>query len=94
MGYAANAAGIINTAQTVPLTVPTDEHRADGDDHHHRASSTWTRRTSLTLGTVATPATTNTGTLVSSGVTITTAAPATNADNYTITFTSADRRTR
>jgi flagellar hook protein FlgE len=86
MGYAANSAGIINSAQTVPLTVPT-QNIAPAETTTVGAQFNLDAQALATVGTVATPSTTNTGTLVSDGVTVLSAA-ATNSDNYTITFTT------
>jgi flagellar hook protein FlgE len=85
MGYAANSSGIINSAQTVPLTVPTTnippkvttaitaQFNLDSQDD-------------LMLGTPDVVAgTTNAST--SNGVTITNAASGANADTYEVDFT-------
>jgi flagellar hook protein FlgE len=88
MGYAANAAGVINTAQTVPLTVPT-ENIAPAETTTVGAQFNLNAQAAATIGTVATLSTTDTGSLVSSGVTVTDATQASNADAYTITFTAS-----
>jgi len=83
MGYAANAAGIINSAQTVPLTVPT-QNIAPKQTTTVTAQFNLDAQSAATVGSIATPSTTNTGSLVSNGVTGT----ATNTDAYTLTFTT------
>ena len=87
MGYAANAAGVINTAQTVPLTVPT-QNIAPSETTLVGAQFNLDAQSAATVGTVATPSTTDTGSLVSSGVTVSVPGQASNADAYTITFTA------
>jgi flagellar hook protein FlgE len=86
MGYAANSSGIINSAQTVPLTVPTT-NIAPTQTTSITAQLNLDAQDSLMLGTPAVNVTT-TGTLASSGATITTASAGSNNDDYTITFTS------
>jgi flagellar hook protein FlgE len=86
MGYAANANGIINTAGTVPLKVPT-------------ANIPPTATTSITAGlnlnaqdnlALGTPTVSmggsNTGSLQNNGASITDATQGTNANTYTVTF--------
>jgi flagellar hook protein FlgE len=91
MGYAANKNGIINSAGTVPLQVPT-------------ANIAPTATTTITAGlnlnaqdnlvlstpTVAFPTVSAGSTLASSGATITNGAAGTNANTYTVTFTGAN----
>ncbi|MGF6243399.1 flagellar hook protein FlgE [Paraburkholderia sp. GAS38] len=84
MGYAANSSGIINSAQTVPLTVPTT-NIAPTATTSITGQFNLDAQAAATVGTFATLATGNTGTLASSGVTGT----GTNSDNFTINFTSA-----
>jgi flagellar hook protein FlgE len=87
MGYAANAAGVINTAQTVPLTVPT-ANIAPATTTSITAQLNLNSQDPLMLGTPGVALTTGTGsTLASSGATITTASAGSNADNYTVNFT-------
>jgi flagellar hook protein FlgE len=90
MGYAANAAGVINTAQTVPLQVPTANIAP-------QATTTITAGLNLNAqdALMLTPAATavTAGSLTSGGVTVTNAASGTNSDNYTITFNSATNYT-
>jgi flagellar hook protein FlgE len=89
MGYAASNGGVINTAQTVPLQVPT-ANIAPTPTTTIAAGLNLNAQDDLMLGTPAvTAGTTNAGTLASNGATITNAASGTNNDNYTITFTSA-----
>ncbi|MGF6370449.1 flagellar hook protein FlgE [Paraburkholderia sp. RAU6.4a] len=87
MGYAANSSGIINTAQTVPLQVPT-------------ANIAPQATTSITAGLnlnaqdnimLSAPTVTNTGgtALTTTGATITDATANTNNDTYSITFDGA-----
>jgi flagellar hook protein FlgE len=88
MGYGANASGVVNTAQTVPLQIPT-------------ASIPPKASTSITLGMnlnaqddlmlgapIVKAAAANTGTLDTTGATITDATAGTNNDSYTIAFTA------
>jgi flagellar hook protein FlgE len=86
MGYAANSSGIINSAQTVPLTVPTT-NIAPTQTTTITAQLNLDAQDSLMLGTPKVNVTT-TGTLASSGAAITTASAGSNNDDYTITFTS------
>ncbi|MDH6149766.1 MULTISPECIES: flagellar hook protein FlgE [Paraburkholderia] len=88
MGYAANGSGIINTAQTVPLTVPT-ANIAPQATTSITAGLNLNAQDNIMLGApTATPGAGNTGTLSTTGATITNAAAGTNTDNYTINFTS------
>ncbi|HEV3425830.1 MAG TPA: flagellar hook-basal body complex protein [Paraburkholderia sp.] len=90
MGYAANSSGIINSAQTVPLTVPTT-NIAPTPTTSITAQLNLNSQDALMLGTptVALGAG-NTGLTAAAGATatgvITTASSGSNADNYTITF--------
>ena len=86
MGYAANSSGIINSAQTVPLTVPTT-NIAPTQTTSITAQLNLDAQDSLMLGTPKVVVST-TGTLASSGATITTASAGSNADDYTIAFSS------
>ncbi|OLL29292.1 flagellar biosynthesis protein FlgE [Burkholderia sp. SRS-W-2-2016] len=89
MGYAANSAGVINTAQTVPLKVPT-ANIAPAATTKISAGLNLNAQDALMLGApTVTAATTNTGSLNTTGATITDATAGTNTDNYTINFTSA-----
>jgi flagellar hook protein FlgE len=89
MGYAASNGGVINTAQTVPLQVPTANIPPVATTNI-AAGLNLNAQDNLMLGTpTVTAGTTNTGTLASNGATITNAASGTNNDNYTIEFTSA-----
>ena len=89
MGYAANSSGIINSAQTVPLTVPTT-NIAPTQTTKITAQLNLDAQDSLMLGTPGvTPTLAAGSTLASSGATITTASAGSNADTYTINFTGA-----
>ncbi|MGN8106955.1 flagellar hook-basal body complex protein [Paraburkholderia sp. 22098] len=89
MGYAANSSGIINTAQTVPLSVPT-ANIAPKATTNIAAGLNLNAQDPLMLGTpTVTAGGTNTGTLSTTGATITNTASGTNKDNYTVSFTSA-----
>ncbi|EDZ98129.1 flagellar basal body FlaE domain protein [Burkholderia sp. H160] len=89
MGYAANSSGIINTAQTVPLTVPT-ANIAPQATTKITAGLNLNAQDNIMLGTpTVTAGATNTGSLTTTGATITNAAAGTNTDKYTINFTSA-----
>jgi len=89
MGYAANSSGIINTAQTVPLSVPT-ANIAPKATTNISAGLNLNAQDPLMLGTPSVTANaSNTGTLTTPGATITNTASGTNNDNYTVTFTSA-----
>ncbi|WP_434107750.1 flagellar hook protein FlgE [Paraburkholderia caffeinilytica] len=87
MGYAANAAGVINTAQTVPLSVPT-ANIAPQATTKIVAGLNLNAQDPLMLGTPTVTAGTNTGTLTTTGATITNTASGTNNDKYTVNFTS------
>ncbi|MFM0225938.1 flagellar hook protein FlgE [Paraburkholderia dipogonis] len=88
MGYAANSSGIINTAQTVPLTVPT-ANIAPQATTKITAGLNLNAQDPLMLGTPAVTPTLVTGsTLTTPGATITNTASGTNNDNYTVNFTS------
>ena len=89
MGYAANSSGIINTAQTVPLTVPT-ANIAPQATTKITAGLNLNAQDPLMLGTPTVTPTLATGsTLTTPGATITNTASGTNNDNYTVKFTSA-----
>ncbi|SIO64781.1 flagellar hook protein FlgE [Paraburkholderia phenazinium] len=88
MGYAASSTGIINSAQTVPLTVPTT-NIAPTATTSITGQFNLDAQAAATVGTFATTATGNTGTLANGAVTVTTAGAASNTDSYTINFTSA-----
>ncbi len=88
MGYAANSTGIINTAQTVPLSVPT-ANIAPQATTKIVAGLNLNAQDPLMLGTPTVKAGANTGTLTTTGATITNTASGTNNDNYTVNFTSA-----
>lgn len=88
MGYAANSSGIINTAQTVPLTVPT-ANIAPQATTKIVAGLNLNAQDALMLGTPTVTPTLATGsTLTTPGATITNTASGTNNDNYTVNFTS------
>ncbi|ABE32788.1 flagellar hook-basal body family protein [Paraburkholderia xenovorans LB400] len=88
MGYAANSSGIINTAQTVPLTVPT-ANIAPQATTKIVAGLNLNAQDPLMLGTPAVTPTLVTGsTLTTPGATITNTASGTNNDSYTVNFTS------
>ncbi|ACD18179.1 flagellar hook protein FlgE [Paraburkholderia phytofirmans] len=88
MGYAANSSGIINTAQTVPLTVPT-ANIAPQATTKIVAGLNLNAQDPLMLGTpTVTPALVAGSTLTTPGATITNTASGTNNDNYTVNFTS------
>ena len=88
MGYAANSAGIINTAQTVPLKVPT-ANIAPQATSLITAGLNLNAQDNIMLGApTVTAGATNAGTLNTTGATITNAAAGTNTDKYTIDFTS------
>ncbi|MFP3247369.1 MAG: flagellar hook-basal body complex protein, partial [Paraburkholderia sp.] len=86
MGYAANSSGIINSAQTVPLTVPTT-NIAPTATTAITAQLNLNAQDALMLGT-PTVSMTAAGALTSGGATITTASAGTNNDTYTVNFTS------
>lgn len=86
MGYAANSAGVINTAQTVPLTVPT-ANIAPQPSTTITAGLNLNAQDPLMLGTpTVTSALTPSG-LTTPGATITNTASGTNNDTYVIAFT-------
>ncbi|NIF55204.1 flagellar hook protein FlgE [Burkholderia sp. Ax-1724] len=88
MGYGANSSGIINTAQTVPLKVPT-ANIAPQATTSITAGLNLNAQDDLMLGApTVTAGAGNTGTLNTTGATITNGAAGTNTDNYTINFTS------
>ncbi|MFT4063141.1 flagellar hook-basal body complex protein [Paraburkholderia sp.] len=88
MGYGADSSGVINTAQTVPLKVPT-ANIAPQATTTITAGLNLNAQDNLMLGApVVTADSGNTGTLNTTGATITNAAAGTNTDNYTINFTS------
>ncbi|REE20930.1 flagellar hook protein FlgE [Paraburkholderia sp. BL27I4N3] len=88
MGYAANSSGIINTAQTVPLTVPT-ANIAPQATTKITAGLNLNAQDPLMLGTpTVTPTLAGGSTLTTPGATITNTASGTNNDSYTVNFTS------
>ncbi|WGS50727.1 flagellar hook-basal body complex protein [Paraburkholderia sp. D15] len=89
MGYAANAQGVVNTAQTVPLSVPTT-NIAPQATTRIVAGLNLNAQDKLMLGTPAvTAGTGNTGSLTTPGATITNTASGTNNDTYTVNFNAA-----
>ena len=89
MGYGANANGIVNTAGTVPLQVPTANIPPTATKGI-TAGLNLNAQDKLALGTpTAAFAGTNTGTLTNNGVSITDGTQGTNANTYTVSFTSA-----
>lgn len=84
MGYAANANGIVETANTVALKVPTT-NIAPTATSTITASLNLNAHDALKLGT---PTVTASGALASKGATITDGTQGTNADTWTLTFTS------
>jgi flagellar hook protein FlgE len=91
MGFAANAGGIINSAQTVPLTVPTT-NLAPSATTSIAAQLNLNAQDSLMLGTPAVNMAAA-GALTSGGATITTGSAGTNGDTFTVNFTSATQFT-
>jgi flagellar hook protein FlgE len=91
MGYAANKNGVINSAGTVALQVPT-ANIAPTATTTITAGLNLNAQDSLVLSspTVAFPTVVSGSTLASSGATITNGAAGTNANTYTITFTGAN----
>ncbi|MGF6296560.1 flagellar hook protein FlgE [Paraburkholderia youngii] len=88
MGYAASSSGIINTAQTVPLTVPT-ANIAPQATTSITAGLNLNAQDNIMLGApIVTPGAGNSAGLTTTGATITNAAAGSNTDNYTINFTS------
>ncbi|MFM0201006.1 flagellar hook-basal body complex protein [Paraburkholderia fungorum] len=86
MGYAANSSGIINTAQTVPLTVPTT-NIAPQATTNIAAALNLNAQDPLMLGTPAVTSTLGgTSTLTNSGATVTNTAAGTNNDTYSVKF--------
>ncbi|HEY2000091.1 flagellar hook-basal body complex protein [Paraburkholderia sp.] len=88
MGYGANASGVINTAQTVPLTVPT-ANIAPSVTTTINAQLNLNAQDNLMLGTPAvTFGGTNTGLTAATdaAASITTASAGSNNDNYTVAF--------
>jgi flagellar hook protein FlgE len=93
MGYAANSAGIINTAQTVPLQVPT-ANIAPTPTTTITAGLNLNAQDNIMLGApIVTPGTSNSSGLSTTGATITNAAAGSNTDTYTIKFTDATHYT-
>ncbi|MEX3637192.1 flagellar hook-basal body complex protein [Paraburkholderia sp. BR14320] len=87
MGYAASSAGIINTAQTVPLTVPT-ANIAPQATTSITAGLNLNAQDNIMLGApTVTPGAGNSAGLSTTGATITNASAGTNTDTYTINFT-------
>ncbi|KAA1012417.1 flagellar hook-basal body complex protein [Paraburkholderia panacisoli] len=85
MGYAASNGGIINSAQTVPLQVPT-ANIAPSPTTTIAAGLNLNAQDDLMLGTPTVTPGTITGSQSTPTVSITNAASGTNADGYTITF--------
>ncbi|CAB3805184.1 flagellar hook protein FlgE [Paraburkholderia fynbosensis] len=85
MGYAANSGGVINSAQTVPLQVPT-ANIAPTATTTIAAGLNLNAQDDLMLGTPTVSSTA--ATPVQSSVTITNAAAGTNANDYSINFTA------
>jgi len=89
MGYGADSSGVINTAQTVPLKVPT-ANIAPTPSTTITAGLNLGAQDNLMLGAPTVTANVgNTGTLSTTGASITNGAAGTNTDDYTINFTSA-----
>jgi flagellar hook protein FlgE len=82
MGYAASAAGVINTAQTVPLTVPT-ANIAPATTTSITAQLNLNSQDPLMLGT---PTSVSSDAALTPSATVTTASAGTNTDQYTVTF--------
>ncbi|CAB3786566.1 hypothetical protein LMG28614_02332 [Paraburkholderia ultramafica] len=87
MGYAASKGGVINTAQTVPLQLPT-ANIAPSPTTTIAAGLNLNAQDDLMLGTPTVSSTA--ATPVQSSVTITNAAAGTNVNDYTISFTGTD----
>ncbi|MFL9904824.1 flagellar hook protein FlgE [Paraburkholderia sp. RL17-337-BIB-A] len=88
MGYAANSSGVINTAQTVPISVPTT-NIAPQATTTIAAGLNLNAQDPLMLGTPTVAPTLMAGSSLNTPpavVTITNTASGTNNDNYTITF--------
>ncbi len=89
MGYAANSSGVINTAQTVPLSVPT-ANIAPQATTKIVAGLNLNAQDPLMLGTPAvTPALGAASGLTTTGATITNTASGTNNDTFTVNFDAA-----
>ncbi|MFL9933661.1 flagellar hook-basal body complex protein [Paraburkholderia sp. RL18-103-BIB-C] len=88
MGYAASNGGVINTAQTVPLQVPT-ANIAPSPTTTIAAGLNLNAQDNLMLGTPTVTPGTIAGTQSTPTVATTNAASGTNADGYTITFDGA-----
>jgi flagellar hook protein FlgE len=89
MGYTANSSGVINTAQTVPLQVPT-ANIAPKATTSITAGLNLNAQDDIMTGTPTVKVTQATGsTLTSGGATITDATAPTNTNSYTINFTDA-----
>ncbi|NML99983.1 flagellar hook-basal body complex protein [Paraburkholderia sp. RP-4-7] len=88
MGYAANSSGVINTAQTVPISVPT-ANIAPQATTTIAAGLNLNAQDPLMLGTPTVATVSSTGTLSTTGATITNTASGTNNDNYTVAFPTA-----
>jgi flagellar hook protein FlgE len=92
MGYAANSSGVINTAQTVPLQVPT-ANIAPQPTTSITAGLNLNAQDNLMLGTPTVGITNTLGTtgstLASGGATITDATASTNTNDYTVNFSDA-----
>lgn len=86
MGYAANSSGVINSAQTVPLTVPTT-NIAPQITSTVAAQLNLNAQDALMLSTPNVDMTAA-GALTNGGAAITTASAGTNNDTYTVNFTS------
>jgi len=87
MGYAAGANGVVNSAQTVPLTVPTT-NIAPLATTSITAQLNLNAQDPVMVGApTVTPGGTNAST--STGVTITSTSAASNADTYSVNFTAA-----
>ncbi|MFL9917717.1 flagellar hook-basal body complex protein [Paraburkholderia fungorum] len=82
MGYAANASGIINSAQTVPLTVPTT-NIAPSPTTSITGQFNLNAQDALMLGT---PAAVASNPALTATATITTTSAGTNNDTYTVSF--------
>jgi flagellar hook protein FlgE len=82
MGYAAGTAGVINTAQTVPLQVPTT-NIAPAATQNITAQLNLNAQDPLMLSA---PGVTTTSTTATGAANITSTSAATNADTYTVTF--------
>ncbi|HEY2020536.1 flagellar hook-basal body complex protein [Paraburkholderia sp.] len=92
MGYGANSSGVINTAQTVPLKVPT-ANIAPSETTTITAGLNLNAQDALMLGAPTVTPVVSTGTLNTTGASITNAAAGTNTDSFTIDFTSPTQYT-